>query len=116
MVDDWRARANCKGVPVEVFFHPDGERDPVRSRREARAKAICRGCPVQLECLHEAVATPNPYGTWGGMSERERRRFDDNEYRRLQAVGVRPGAAAALAARPAPVAPVTAEVEVRCAS
>lgn len=70
---DWRDRANCAGVSVTVFFHPEGERDPERSRREARAKAFCRGCPVRVECLQEALADTNSYGTWGGMSERERR-------------------------------------------
>ena len=73
MSQNWRDHANCRGTALALFFHPEGERDPERSRREARAKAFCRGCPVRSECLQEALADNNSYGTWGGMSERERR-------------------------------------------
>jgi len=38
-----------------------------------RAQAICEGCPVRLECL--AFGLWEKYGTWGGMSERARRRL-----------------------------------------
>lgn len=99
-VDDWRDRANCKGISLRVFFHPDGERDPLRSRREAQAKVVCHGCPVRAECLREALTTPNPWGTWGGMSERERRKVDPDEYLRLIEKGIRPVAALALASLP----------------
>lgn len=99
MAEDWRDRANCKGIGLRVFFHPDGERDPLRSRREAQAKVVCRDCPVRAECLDEALTTPNPWGSWGGLSERERREIDADEYLRLRECGIQPATAAALAKR-----------------
>ena len=39
----------------------------------ARAKAICSKCPVQAECLAEALENQIEWGVWGGMTERERR-------------------------------------------
>ena len=39
------------------------------------AKRICRECPVRKDCLLYALETPIDHGVWGGMTERERRRF-----------------------------------------
>lgn len=69
---DWQLHAACREVDTELFFHPEGERGPRRARREAAAKAICRGCPVLLACREHALAVREPYGVWGGMSESER--------------------------------------------
>jgi WhiB family transcriptional regulator, redox-sensing transcriptional regulator len=55
-----------------VFFHPDGERGAVRADREARAKQVCRTCPVIQQCRHHALSVREPYGVWGGLSETER--------------------------------------------
>jgi WhiB family transcriptional regulator, redox-sensing transcriptional regulator len=82
---DWQMRGSCRGMDSAFFFHPDGERGPARSRREARAKAVCLACPV-LEmcrrhalavqepyvCRRHALAVQEPYGIWGGLSESER--------------------------------------------
>lgn len=67
----WQLRAACRGRP-DLFFHPPGEREPNRSRREGAAKRICADCMVQQECAAFALQTCQPYGTWGGMSELER--------------------------------------------
>lgn len=40
--------------------------------REARAKAVCAGCPVQMECFERGVVAEK-WGVWGGTSARERR-------------------------------------------
>ena len=56
-----------------IFFHPDGERDPSRARRVARAKAICADCPVIASCRSWAHQVEEPYGIWGGEGEDERR-------------------------------------------
>ena len=37
------------------------------------AKAICKGCPVLAECLADALDNRTEFGVWGGMTERERR-------------------------------------------
>lgn len=68
---DWQLQAACQGKD-EVFFHPDGERGRDRARREALAKEICTSCPVLLTCRRHALETGEPYGTWGGLSERDR--------------------------------------------
>lgn len=67
----WRRRAACQGADGELFF-PD-TRDGDYPLRLAAAKAICRACPVQLECRTWAVEHRNERGIWGGLTERERR-------------------------------------------
>ena len=37
------------------------------------AKAVCAWCPVQRLCREYALAADEPGGTWGGMSDAERR-------------------------------------------
>jgi WhiB family redox-sensing transcriptional regulator len=39
------------------------------------AKKVCRACPVRGECLAYAMDAPIDHGIWGGMTERERRRY-----------------------------------------
>lgn len=70
---DWQVIAACRGMDVEIFFHPyDEERRTARERRIERAKAICQECPVLTQCRNHALATREPYGVWGGLSESER--------------------------------------------
>lgn len=63
------ARAACRfpDVPTWLFFPARGDAQTV-----AKAKAVCRTCPVQVECLEVAVANNEP-GIWGGTSAQERR-------------------------------------------
>jgi WhiB family redox-sensing transcriptional regulator len=59
-----------------LFFPPSStERREDREVREARAKAICRECPVQRECLDHAVEFGEAHGIWGGLNEHERRQL-----------------------------------------
>jgi WhiB family redox-sensing transcriptional regulator len=103
---DWRDDANCAGTDTSVFFHPEGERGAERTERENSAKRICRGCPVRAECLDEAFTKPHEYGTFGGMSERERRNIRGRrtlkiqEYLRLRDAGVPAATAAAVTSAP----------------
>lgn len=60
--------AACLGGDPSLWFDYDAE-----SRRAA--KAICAGCPIRVECLAHALATPELFGVWGGKDERERRRI-----------------------------------------
>ena len=69
---DWQIHAACRGMDVETFYHPAGERWHRRSQRIAQAKAVCRTCPVITECATWALTTREPYGVWGGLSEEER--------------------------------------------
>ena len=63
----WTEEANCKGADADLFF-------PERGASTRKAKAICRACTVQGECLEYAVQNSEKFGIWGGLSERERRR------------------------------------------
>ena len=81
-VDTWRARAACRGPETSLFFPPSNtERREDRDQREARAKAICRDCPVQRDCLDHALAVGEPHGIWGGLNESERRGLLESSYR-----------------------------------
>ena len=84
----WQYRAACRGEDAALFFPPGTETREEKALREARAKAICRICPVQVECLEYALRTREPYGVWGGLNELERRaviRERDRELRQGQA-------------------------------
>ncbi|WP_163509768.1 WhiB family transcriptional regulator [Fodinicola acaciae] len=71
---DWQRFGRCRQADADpdAFFHPIGERDPARSRRTARAKALCTRCPVLRRCREYALSTREPYGIWGGLDEHER--------------------------------------------
>jgi WhiB family redox-sensing transcriptional regulator len=69
---DWQRDAACRGMDSSLFFHPPNERDAARDNRAARAKAICRECPVVAECLDHALRVREPYGVWGRRTEDER--------------------------------------------
>lgn len=68
---DWRDRGACLGEDPELFF-PVGTSGPARVQI-LEAKAVCARCPVLAECRQWALATREPYGVLGGMSEDERR-------------------------------------------
>lgn len=79
--------AACKGEYSDLFFGPhvcgrqcDGPRgcyeakaEQGRFERIREAKKICGACPVIEKCLRWALDTRQPYGIWGGTTERERR-------------------------------------------
>jgi WhiB family transcriptional regulator, redox-sensing transcriptional regulator len=69
----WQQLAACRGMELEDFFHPSGERGHRRRAREDRAKRVCAACPVLESCRRWARAVQEPFGVWGGESEDERR-------------------------------------------
>lgn len=71
--EPWTDRAACRGEDPETFF-PISEDGPGRAQ-VARAKGICRGCPVSVQCLDEALARGERAGIWGGMTTEERRQL-----------------------------------------
>ena len=66
--DPWRASALCAQVDPDLFF-------PEKGGNTNAAKRICQSCPVQSECLTEALAHGHRYGIWGAYSERELRQM-----------------------------------------
>ena len=61
---EWTMRAKCRDMADALC--PEG-------KDQKRARHVCMGCPVRMECLIEALDTRIEWGVWGGMTERERR-------------------------------------------
>ena len=66
------ARHPCLPKVQKKLFFPVGTRGPALVQT-ARAKAVCRRCPVMIQCRTWALTTGQAAGVWGGMSEDERR-------------------------------------------
>lgn len=64
---DWTA-ALCRQADPDLWFPERGHEEDAQ-----KAKAICRRCPIALECLSYAVADPSIMGVWGGTTDDERR-------------------------------------------
>lgn len=67
--NDWRMQAACRNEDPELWF-PRGTEGPSAVQIE-EAKAVCRRCPVLNQCQW-AMETRQPFGVWGGLSEKER--------------------------------------------
>lgn len=67
-MSSWIDDAACRNMPKDLFFPEPGENSVL-------ARAICRSCSVQMQCLTFALQTGQTHGIWGGTSERERRRI-----------------------------------------
>jgi WhiB family redox-sensing transcriptional regulator len=69
-VDDkvWHVNALCAQTDPESFF-------PKKGGSTKEAKKICGLCSVRIDCLEFAIESDERYGIWGGLSERERRRY-----------------------------------------
>lgn len=66
---EWVEQALCAQVDVGDIFFPDA------GQSVQQAKAICRRCNVQTECLTEAINNNEMYGIFGGLSVKERQRL-----------------------------------------
>lgn len=67
----WMSHAACRTADPELFFPiGQGPRTPIEV---SRARAVCRRCPVQTECLRYSLETAQKHGIWGGTDEDERR-------------------------------------------
>lgn len=62
----WHAQAACRGQGPTAFFSTA----PAAVRA---AGAVCGTCPVREPCQEYAAADPTVVGTWGGLTERDRR-------------------------------------------
>lgn len=67
--EHWQTLARCREADPEVFFSDYGDGHSL-----AQAKRVCRRCEVRRECLADSLARREWFGTWGGLSEWERRR------------------------------------------
>lgn len=64
----WVSRAACRDMDTELFY-------PTRGESVREAKAVCARCPVIEECLEWALAVPEKFGIFGGLSALERRQM-----------------------------------------
>lgn len=65
--DPWWLSALCAQTDAALFFPEKGD-----SAAPRLAKAICRRCPVRIECLADAL--PGEPGIRAGLTQRERRK------------------------------------------
>jgi WhiB family redox-sensing transcriptional regulator len=73
-VSRWWERAACKGQ-LHLFFPRNGQ--------FAKARAICATCPVQAECLAEALEVSDRgelHGLWAGLNKQEREQITGRHY------------------------------------
>ena len=73
----WQHKALCSQTDPEAFF-------PEKGGSTRDAKRVCAQCEVREQCLKWAIyqsgyltikGYDERFGIWGGMSERERRRY-----------------------------------------
>jgi WhiB family redox-sensing transcriptional regulator len=67
----WRLKAACAGRDQAIFF-PEV---PLTRISWAEARAICRECPVVIDCLFYAVSARVEHGMFGAKTPEERRRL-----------------------------------------
>jgi len=61
----------CASVDPELFFPNYGQQGGGEFA-EARAKAVCRGCPLRNGCLEFALHTGDQFAIMGGFTPAER--------------------------------------------
>lgn len=77
-MSEWMDRAACRGVDdPEIFFVlplPAGRGSPnaAQQRLINAARFLCEHCPVQEECLDDAVGAGERWGMRGGKSPVQR--------------------------------------------
>lgn len=64
----WQHKALCSQTDPEAFF-------PEKGGSTRDAKRVCAQCEVREQCLQWAIDHDERFGIWGGMSERERRKY-----------------------------------------
>ena len=66
MSESWREVAACAQTDPELWF-------PTGGGNGRAGKKICGGCPVQAECLQDALDVGDvEHGVRGGLSARDR--------------------------------------------
>lgn len=61
----WRSQSACIGSGVDFFT--------MRAAAVREQKALCMTCPVLKDCLDFAIRNNEQDGTWGGLTEKERK-------------------------------------------
>jgi len=69
MSKPWNTQAACLNRDPEWWDHESG----IMSREAHKAMAICKGCPVRMDCLSHALNEEIEFGIWGGLTPGERK-------------------------------------------
>ncbi|MPZ65661.1 MAG: hypothetical protein GEU83_09155 [Pseudonocardiaceae bacterium] len=71
-VPAWRTHDACRAMPPDAFYPDLADRNSTDA-----AKRVCRGCPVRVECLTDALGWERGqrHGIAGGLTPHERRRL-----------------------------------------
>lgn len=85
---EWQADGLCREVGGELFFPGKGDMVAVHA-----AKQLCGLCPVAVECREYAISAREPWGIWGGLSERDRRLLRAKRRRQAKTAEAQKGAA-----------------------
>ena len=64
----WQDLAACAEVDGDLFF-------PSEATPSSLARALCRACPVTVECLSAAIEADEQFGIWGGLNVSQRRQL-----------------------------------------
>lgn len=78
--DAWRTQALCAQTDPDLWFDESTSPHPnaPQRQRETLAKSICQTCPVQTQCLNDALQHGDDYGIWGGLTTTERRHLQQS--------------------------------------
>jgi WhiB family redox-sensing transcriptional regulator len=69
----WQDQANCKGLPVDMFYYTvEDTTRSIRRRKEKLALKICSRCDVKSECLQDAIDRDDAHSIQGGTTPRDR--------------------------------------------
>ena len=71
----WHDRAACAGMDDFVFFGSSdpNERPAYTLTDIAKAREVCRSCPVLEQCLRAAIENREEYGVWAGTTVNQRK-------------------------------------------
>lgn len=62
--------AKCRGIDPDLFFPQSGG-----GPQQKAAQAVCKECPVKMECLEYALDHGEEFGIWGGLTSKARKRL-----------------------------------------
>ena len=69
----WRDDAACRNL-ADRYFDP-WDSDDKDAKPNATAAHLCGMCRVRRECLIEAITNTEVYGTWGGLTLKQRKKL-----------------------------------------
>lgn len=76
MKESWRRYSLCQQLTdrCKQWFFGDDPLLPTQEQHE-RASMFCLICPVQIECLADAMGGDDGFGVWGGLTPSQRKRY-----------------------------------------